>query len=264
MLTIDLIIATIGPEGIDRVAGMLLPRAEGIRYIVSWQMSQGRGLPDEIASRSDVEVHRLEGRGLSRNRNNALDHSRGDIRLIADDDLVYTPGQLRAVAATFEQHPDLDVACFRYDGADGKQYPAYECDLVPAPKGYYITSFEMALRNRGAAARLRYDERFGLGDGPLTLGEEDELLYRIGRERLNARFFPITITTHAGLTSGSRQITDPRALKAQGAVIALNYPLTWPLRVPLKAWRNYRRGIAKFRQGLANGFKGAVWRVFRY
>lgn len=264
MLTLDLIIATLGPEGIRRVASMLLPPMDGVSYIISWQRSDGVDVPPAIASRTDVTLLRDDGIGLSRNRNNALNHSTADIRLIADDDLIYTSEQLRDVIATFESNPGLDVACFRYDGADSKVYPDRECPLFPVPKYYFPTSFEMALRNRGEAAALRYDERFGLGSALFPLGEEEELLYRIGRLRLDARFFPVTITTHPGHTTGLRPVTDPRALRGQGATIALFYPRTWILRVPLKAWRNSRAGLAPFFRTLVNAFRGALWSRFRY
>lgn len=262
MLTLDLIIATLGPDGIERVARMVLPPMEGVRYIVSWQEPGDTPVPAEL-DRPDMVVLRLEGRGLSRNRNNALDHSDGDIRLIADDDLEYTPEQLRAVIRTFEENPELDMAFFKYEGEDAKHYPAAECRMDRPEPGYFITAFEMAVRNRGRAGELRYDERFGLG-AMLPLGEEDELLHRAMCEGLDVRFFPIVITRHRGLTTGLRPVTDPRALKATGAVIALNYPLTWPLRVPLKAVRLARRGGTPLLRALRYGMAGTLWRIFRY
>ena len=117
MLTLDLIIATHSAAGIERVAAMVLPPVEGVRYVVSWQNSGDTALPDAL-KRDDIEVHRTDTVGLSSNRNNALDYSTGDIRLIVDDDLVFTAGQLRSVISTFESHPELDVALFRYDGSD--------------------------------------------------------------------------------------------------------------------------------------------------
>ncbi len=265
MLTLDVLISTLGRDGISRVAQMRLPEIDGVGYIVSWQEPDGLPVPPELASRPDVRIYPLGGRGLSRNRNNALDHSTADIRLIADDDLRYTPDGLRAVIAAFERSPEVDIACFRYDGADAKTYPSRECRLTTKlPKDYYLTSFEMAIRNRGEASRLRYDERFGLGSGCLPLGEEEELFHRAVRHGLVARFFPVNITTHPGLTTGNRPMSDPRALRARGAVIALYYPLSWTLRIPLVAWRERRKGRAPFLGMLFQGFRGALWRFFRY
>ena len=122
-----------------------------------------------------------------------------------------------------------------------------------------MTSFEMAIRNRGIAGSLRYDERFGLGSDRFTLGEENELMNRARRLGLTARFFPIVITAHPGLTSGRRAADDPKALAAHGAVIALDYPHSWPLRIPLKAWRDKRARLAPFWGAIIHGFRGAFW-----
>lgn len=263
-MTLDVIIATLGADGIARAAAMELPQIDGVRYIVSWQRSEGVEVPPELV-RADVTILRPGSIGLSRNRNNALDHSTADIRLIADDDLGYTPEALREVVATFERRPGLDIAFFKYEGSDGKTYPAEACDLAKGmPRGYYVTSFEMAVRNRGAAGALRYDERFGLGAG-LPLGEEEELLWRARRMGgMEIWFFPVVITRHPGLTTGSRPITDSNALRATGAVIALHYPLSWPARIVLKAWRLSRRRQAPLLRALRYEFGGAVWRLHHY
>ncbi|MBD5213449.1 MAG: glycosyltransferase family 2 protein [Bacteroidales bacterium] len=263
MMMLDLIIATHSAEGIERVARMVLPPREGVRYIVSWQNSGSTPIPPAL-QRADIDLLRTDTIGSSSNRNNALDHSSGDIRLIVDDDLIFTADQLESVRSTFEANPELDVALFRYDGPDAKQYPPVECKLPPVPKGYYITAFEMAIRNRGEAARLRYDERFGIHGTIFTIAEEEELLYRIIKARLDLRLFPITITTHPGLTTGNRPMDDPRALRARGVTISLFYPLTWPLRIPLVAWRESRKGRVRFFSMLSNGLSGAVWRFLRY
>lgn len=262
-MTLDVIIATLGPDGIARVASMQLPELQNVNYIVSWQEPGDTPIPSSLL-RPDIHIHTLTGRGLSRNRNNALEHSGADIRLIADDDLSYTPGALRAVIEAFESRPDMDMACFMYDGPDNKTYPAAECDLRHIPKNYYVTSFEMAMRNRGSASALRYDERFGLGSRRFTLGEENELLHRVRLMGLTVRFIPIVITRHSTLTSGNRNIHDHRAHAAQGALIAIEYPCTWPLRVPLKAWRLWRAGQSPFFPTLIHGLRGSLWSIFYY
>ena len=40
-MTLDVMIVTIGADGIKRVAAMNLPEVEEVRYIVSWQMPDG-------------------------------------------------------------------------------------------------------------------------------------------------------------------------------------------------------------------------------
>ena len=89
MLTLDIAVVTHGPEGILRVEKMLLNPIDNVRYVISWQNHNNTPIPDKIIERKDVEVHRLGILGISNNRNNALEHSKGDIVLFSDDDLIY-------------------------------------------------------------------------------------------------------------------------------------------------------------------------------
>lgn len=97
-LTLQVAIPTHAPEGISRIERVLLPPREGVGYVVSWQDHRNARIPDAVAARDDVEVLRFDGRGLSANRNNALEHCRADIILIGDDDLVYTRTRSTACA----------------------------------------------------------------------------------------------------------------------------------------------------------------------
>ena len=101
---------------------MLMPRREDVGYLVSWQLRDARDaqVPESL-ERDDVRVVRLEGRGLSRNRNHAIDNAQGEICLIADDDLKYYACNLGKVIECFEHNQQLDFATFRYDSAADKK-----------------------------------------------------------------------------------------------------------------------------------------------
>lgn len=53
--------------------------------------------------------------GVGINRNLALSNAKGDILLLADDDIVYYDGTLDAVAEAFVRFPDADVIAFGMD-----------------------------------------------------------------------------------------------------------------------------------------------------
>lgn len=241
-LTLDVDIATWQPEGILRVESMQLPTVDGVRYIVSWQ-NHGPApvIPQALRERSDIEVHLCECNGLAANRNNALRHSRADIILVADDDLRYTPSQLLEVIRAFDENPSVAVATFRHCGMP-RQYPPGECDLGRRlPRNYYAIAVEIAFR-RTAVGNLTFDERFGLGSPKLWAGEDEKFLLDARLRGLHCRFFPIDITTHTGPTTGTRLLTSPKVVAGMGKYITLEYPWSWPLRIPLKAWREWRRG----------------------
>ena len=247
---LSVLIATCRPDGIDRVVAMDLPEVSGVHYWVSWQMHESLPVPDELASREDVTVLRAGSTGLSNNRNNLLENAVGDIFLIADDDLRYSSAQLAEVIRVFDENPEVDYASFMFTGQDAKIYPGQSCKLWPVPKHFSQTSFEVAIRNNVRTGSLRFNPYFGLGAPVLRSGEEELFLLRALRLGLNCRFFPIVITHHEGLTKGNRKITDNGVLKASGAVIAVQYPFTAFLRIPLKAYRLHKSGQSSFLRSL--------------
>ncbi|MDE6085991.1 MAG: glycosyltransferase [Muribaculaceae bacterium] len=261
-MTLQVLISTLGADGIQRVGRMRLPLLTGISYLVSWQESEGLEVPLSLSSRADVTVFRLDGVGLSRNRNNCLDHWTADIALIADDDLDYCPEGLLSVVEMFERCHDLDIATFRHIGSDNKTYPPESCSLVPMPKGYYYTSVEIALRRNSGTLGLRFDTDFGLGSDKYLSGEEDVFMLQAEKAGLNIRFFPIDIAVHYGLSTGSRRASRPGEMAAWGAVVARRYPVSWVLRVPLKVYREWHLRRSPFFKGLFYATSGAIMSLF--
>ena len=254
----QVLIATHRAPGIERVVAMNLPRVEGVEYLVSWQDCEGLAEPAYFDTRRDITVYRCNRKGVSANRNNLLDHATASFVLIADDDLIYTPAQLAGALEIMEANPGTDYFSFRYDGADNKSYPDATADLATLPKGFYQTAFEVGLNRSGRGAELRFNEMFGPGAPFFTAAEDEILLYTARRNNLACRFFPHTVCTHPGLTTGSRSEVLDGFYRSHGAVIALNNPGTWRLRVLLEAWRSYRRHRASFATILRLMYAGAV------
>lgn len=259
MLTLDVLIATHQPTGLERVAAMALPRTDGVSYIVSWQQHGNAPVPQSLACRDDITVLRFDGIGLSANRNNAIDHARADVYLIADNDLTYTVAQLQAVRTVFAENPDVDYASFRYEGT-AKYYPPSECSLTAAvPKGFYQSSIEIAVRRNARTAALRFNTMFGLGAGYLQAAEDEVFLLTARRMGLNCRYFPITITRHEGLSTGQCPVSTPGVLRAVGAYLRLAYPATFIPRILLKACRLAAARRASMAQALTQMCRGAVY-----
>lgn len=257
MLTLDLALITYGTDGINRVAAMHLPRIDGTRYIVSWQNDCGKAVPSQLV-RDDILVTRIEGRGAARNRNNAIEHCTADIILFADDDLIYSEEGIRSVITAFSENPDVDLATFKAIHPSGPRYPQAECRLGdPLPKGYWVSSFQIAFR-RKAIGDLRCHPEFGAG-ATTFIGADDELfLLSAIRRGLNCRFFPITICEHPQLSTGTTTSLSDGNLRAIGCYIAIAYPWSCILRIPLKAWRICRCRQASFLRALAMTAKGAA------
>lgn len=251
-------IATHRPEGILRVEAMNLPPIDGVEYVVSWQNHQHAPLPPSLGQRTDITVCRFDGTGVSANRNNALDHARGEVVLIGDDDLIYNKVALEEVARIFQADPSLHYASFRFDGPDNKKYPSESVDINPRPPHFHQTAFEVAFRRCDATRSLRFCEQFGPGNRRFSAGEDTVLAITARNMDLRSRFFPVTIATHPGLTTGLRRVTDSGVTRSKGAAITLEHPASFLLRLPLAAWRDSRAGRAPILRSLYNLFAGAA------
>ena len=240
-MTLQLLISTIDGN-IDNIVDMLLEPSEGISYLVSWQHSDGnskRDIPLAL-QRDDVTVCHLEGRGLSRNRNNCIDHATADICLIADDDCRYTTQWLDNVRQTFAAHPEVDIATFRELNRCADIYPQHEMDLRDRSKNYSATSIEVAFRRSSVQGHLRFNELFGLGSPALHCGEEEVFLHDALAMGMNCRFFPVVAVRHDGPTTAVTRAADGGTLMARGAFLAIAYKGTMVPRIFLISYRLHR------------------------
>ena len=256
--TLDLAVATHRPEGIRRVASMVLPPIPGVRYVVSWQSHGDFPLPEELRERPDVEIHRFSGSGLSNNRNNAIDHCTADLILFADDDVIYSPEGITQLRRAFADNPEVDFITLRSQHGDLSRFPNQSVRLKSRlPKGYSVASFEIAFRRIRCGA-LHCCPELGLGAPRLHGGEDEIFLLSAIKRGFDCRYFPITIGAHPHESTGTKaKMTDGNILAA-GCVIALTYPWSAALRLPLKAWRLARSGRAPFFSALLRLGQGAL------
>ena len=100
------------------------PAAEGLDYLVLAQEAEAdpRVGPhlEALASRPDVAVLRLASTGLSRSRNAALDAAKGEILLLADDDVTHPPGAFAGLRAFFAANPGIDLCAGQSLDAEGR------------------------------------------------------------------------------------------------------------------------------------------------
>lgn len=241
-IKLQVLICTYGVEGINRVATTRHPLLEGVQYVVSWQLpGSDCDIPDEL-KRDDFIIVKNGTKGLSRNRNIAVEAASAPVCLIADDDLDYFDDGLRYVMEVFDRNPDMDIATFQYEGADCKYYPAHEADLRNPPKNYYVSSVEIAFRlDPVKKSGVRFDERFGVGS-KFVAGEEDLWLHGLLDRGLKGRYYPVKIAVHKGETTGVRLGATREYIESKGAVFRYIYPVTWPFRMIMHAMRSRKTG----------------------
>lgn len=218
----DILICTID-SGIQSVTSVLLPENKNIRYIVSWQRSDSKEyiIPSSL-NRPDVKVIQLCGRGLSKNRNNAIRYSTNDICIIADDDLRYDLDKVTELLNYYEQHPEVDLIC--YQGIWGKQYPDKAFNLRKKPKKYSISSAEISFRRKKIQGSIKYNELMGLGSEFSGAGEDDLFILDCLYNNLNCLYLPIKVFSHDHLSTGVRNGGSPRVVFARGVLERIYHP----------------------------------------
>jgi len=199
-MKINILIATID-QGLEKITDILLAEQEGVSYIVSHQVNDEKYRPIPPAlKRQDVVVAQLSGRGIARNRNNALDLAGGDVALLADDDVRFTPENMEVIRETFAGDDSLDVACFKISTPAGEEeYKDYATEefVLNKTNGHYISSLEIAFRlDKIKKKGICFDERFGLGSGLIQYGEEAVFIHDCIRAGLVVRYIPRYVVEH--------------------------------------------------------------------
>ena len=238
-LKLEILICTIN-EGIIGIKDMLMPQEKDISYLISWQQTEdfrNRNMLEGL-NREDIRIITLDGKGLSRNRNNALNNAKGDICLIADDDVRFNRIGLERLVNTFMENPSLDLGTFKYESKKfPKSYPSESFDLRYSPRFYHCSSIEMAFRRKSIQGKIQFNELFGIGAPVLGAGEEFVFLSDALKENLNCRFFPINIVSHEVPSTAQANGGNPSVIMARGAAIRMQNPHTWPLRYIINSLR---------------------------
>lgn len=260
MLTLSVLISTIGIDGIGRVASMSLPVVDGVTYVIVWQMpgmTHKAVMPAQLV-RDDIRVIVSGTRGLSHSRNIAIGESSSDLSLIADDDTVFLPGAFTTIRAFFSTNPDADIALFRIAGKK-KRYPAKHIRLrLRLPRGYWVTSPEIAFRTASVKGAIRFRENFGLGAPRFTAAEESFFIADAMRGGLAVDIVPSEICVQLSPSSGEKPYTPDGGFPAsQGAYIRHSHGLVSGLpRIILFALRARLTHKAPFFPALRHAFSG--------
>jgi glycosyltransferase involved in cell wall biosynthesis len=224
------------------------PEAPGLDYLVLVQDADAdpRLAPALAAleARPDIEVHRLASTGLSRSRNAALDLARGEVLLVADDDVTHLPGAYVGIRAFFAENPGVSLLAGQSFDPEGRPRKRF----APRPRRLRrwnaggISSHELAVRLAPVRAKgLRFDEVFGAGAGTAAfLGEEYIFVADCLQAGLRGAYLPLPVTVHPAESSGFIWVGAAQA-RARAAVIARVFgPAAGPMRLAF-ALKNRRR-----------------------
>ena len=241
-MILNVLVSTID-AGIERVENVLLHPRPDVKYIISHQLTDDKyNKVPQALQRNDVIIGHLDGRGLSRNRNNAFSMADGDVAILADDDVRYCDAYFDKVKQVFITDPDLGAACFKIVTPAGepefKKYTEHAY-LLNEESNHYISTIEIACRIEAIRKKgIRFDERFGLGSELNSFGEEAVFIHDCIRAGLKVKYVPEYVVEHPAITtSKSTKLYDSINVIFKGAYDARRYGwLAYPA-----AFRDYFR-----------------------
>ena len=215
--------------------GLKISPRKDVSYIISYQYEEETPpvIPEALKCRNDVSVSTLKNLGLARNRNHSILCAKGDIALIADDDVKYNDEYFDTIINTFENNPQTDIGLFKIKTPLGFPEYKYYRDLeyeyenvIPS-----ASSIEIAFRTEKIKNKIFFDERFGLGSKFLNCGEEEIFLYDSLQAGLKIRYFPFFIVEHSYQSTGKNAYANVRFLRSKGAVISYVHKRSALLRI---------------------------------
>lgn len=133
-------------------------------------------------------------RGVGKNRNLALYHSKADICLIADDDIQYIPGYIKIIEEAYNMLPDADIIIFNL--LDESDFGRRINTKIIRLKWFNLLNYgavrisfrrESIIRNS-----LSFSLSFG-GGAPYSAGEDSLFLLEAYRKGLKIYAYPKTI-----------------------------------------------------------------------
>jgi glycosyltransferase involved in cell wall biosynthesis len=213
----DLVVASIGRvEELDRLLQSLAGQThKGFRVLLVDQNDDDR-LGAVVQRHRSLDVIRLQSApGLSRARNAALGHIRGELVAFPDDDCTFPRDLLERVAQRFAARPALDGLTGRAEDEGGSSLPSWSrvgATLTRDNLWNRAISFTIFLRRPVVELVGSFDEQLGLGSGrPWSSGEEIDYLVRAVDAGARIEFDPSIVVVH------ENKELSPTALRSVGA-----------------------------------------------
>jgi len=219
MQKLTVLISTLN-SGIEKLKTVVAIENEFVQYLVIQQINDNKRYEVPIfLQRKDIEVIQIEGKGLSKSRNAAIQNCKTKYALIADDDLTYFNNSFEIILTKFQQNSDLALAAFKIKTPENnpkyKKYPDFSYNIKE--NRHWLSSAEIAFDvEKIRAANIKFDERFGLC-ADIPRGEEQIFVKDVINNNLQAIYFPEEIVLHNFESSG-KKMTSKKYYFCEGAI----------------------------------------------
>ena len=170
--------------------------------------------------------------GLSKSRNKALENSKADICILADDDIEYTDNSLEIINNAYKEY-DADIIVFKAMKSNGKAYKKYKNNRCSIKKinSMKVSSVEITFnRLKIINKKIGFDERFGAG-AEYICGEENIFLSDCLKKGCKIIFIPEFIVKLKDSESTWFQGYNEKYFMSKGAVFYRLYKYLYPLMI---------------------------------
>jgi len=183
-------------------------------------INQTRSQPIFESPSESLRIFNYSELGISKSRNRALSHARGEILLITDEDVELLDGFSKTLTETFDKNPEADLItfqCLNEKGAKRKNY---------ADSGFWhdkrsimrVSSVEIAMRRDSLEKNaLFFDERFGVGS-KFPTGSETVFLSDALARGMKILYHPKAIVMHPDESSGRALFGNRELIRAKGGM----------------------------------------------
>ncbi|MBO4433188.1 MAG: glycosyltransferase family 2 protein, partial [Clostridia bacterium] len=131
-------------------------------------------------------------RGLSVSRNIAVDNTKGDICVLADDDEVFENNLSEIVTDAYSKLPDADIIAFSVKNLNCKLKSTMH--RLKGFEIYRVASVQISFKTRSVKGKVRFDEKIGSGTN-YGSGEDNKFMKDCYKQKLKIYYYPVNIAT---------------------------------------------------------------------
>lgn len=221
---------------------------------------------NQVKKKEDVNIKNkkvitVEGKGLSRSRNLALENAKDEIILLADDDVVYEKNYNKIIVDAYKKYKKADIICFFVESKNNeRKIKKIKNGKIGIFKIMRIVSFQISMR-KNSINDIRFDENFGAGT-VYNRGEETIFLKECLDKGKKIIFVDKKIAEAKQSTSTWFNGFTKEYFYIQGKIFKRLYPKMYKLIAlqfairKYKLYRNYIKFIEAFKLMTRNEKRG--------
>lgn len=241
---IEILVSTMNRSSLDFLKPMFVSHFSDYSILVINQTTQNNLLQSDYPS---VRVINSFEKGLSKSRNMALQNAKGELCVIADDDIQYKDDFQEKILRVFNENPDTAIAGFRVVNPEGtlfKKYPKARLINPDTLQLLSIMSVEMVLNKTVIHDEIKFDERFGLG-AQFTMGEEGVFIFGLLNRGFKIIMEPEVLLQHPKEHTNLK-ISVSEKYYVQGAFIYKIFHKNYFMWLFVKIFFDLKQGKIKF------------------